>query len=128
MRNFYTVVCLTLCVFVIVTIVEEFYKGTRIRMKTKGENFLAAAVNLTLKNKRRYGGYIVHLSIVLMFVGFAGNAFNREATQRLATGAGNEHRRLFIEDDRISRKGKRRITSTARPFCRCSKTASWSAP
>ena len=55
-------------------------------MRTKGESFLSAAANLTLKNKRRYGGYIVHLSIALMFVGFAGNAFNRESTQRLATG------------------------------------------
>ena len=42
--------------------------------------------NLTLKNKRRYGGYIVHFSIVLIFVGLAGNAFNRDATQQLATG------------------------------------------
>jgi cytochrome c-type biogenesis protein CcmF len=86
MRNFYAVVCLTLCAFVIMTIVEEFYKGTRVRIKTKGEGFLSAAANLTLKNKRRYGGYIVHLSIALMFVGFAGNAFNRESTRRLANG------------------------------------------
>ena len=86
MRNLYPLVCLALCAFVIVTIIEEFYKGARIRMRTKGENLLLAAANLTLKNKRRYGGYIVHFSIVLMFVGFAGNAFNRESTQRLATG------------------------------------------
>jgi cytochrome c-type biogenesis protein CcmF len=86
MRSFYAVVCLTLCTFVIVAILEEFYRGTRVRIKTKGESFLSAAVNLTLKNKRRYGGYIVHLSIALMFVGFAGNAFNRESTVRLANG------------------------------------------
>ncbi len=86
MRDFYAVVCLTLCAFVIVTIFEEFYKGARIRAKNRNENFLAASINLTLKNKRRYGGYIIHLSIVLMFVGFAGNAFNRESTQRLADG------------------------------------------
>jgi cytochrome c-type biogenesis protein CcmF len=86
MRNFYSLVCLTLCAFVIVTIIEEFYKGTRIRIKSKGENFLSAAVNLTLKNKRRYGGYIIHLSIALMFIGFAGNAFNHQATERLAKG------------------------------------------
>jgi len=86
MRNFYSLVCLTLCAFVIVTILEEFYKGAKIRIKSKGENFLTAAVNLTLKNKRRYGGYIIHLSIALMFVGFAGNAFNHQATERLAKG------------------------------------------
>jgi cytochrome c-type biogenesis protein CcmF len=86
MRNFYAVVCLTLCAFVLVTIVEEFYKGTKIRMESRGENFFAALMNLTLKNKRRYGGYIVHLSVVLIFVGLAGNAFNREAMQQLRTG------------------------------------------
>ena len=86
MRSFYAVVCLTLCVFVVVTIVEELYKGTMIRVRTRQESVLSAAVNLTLRNKRRYGGYIVHLSIVFMFVGFAGNAFNRESTQRLANG------------------------------------------
>jgi cytochrome c-type biogenesis protein CcmF len=86
MRHFYAIVCLTLSCFVLVTIIEEFLKGSLIRVRSKGENFLAAVVNLTRKNKRRYGGYIVHFSIVLMFIGFAGNAFNREATRQLETG------------------------------------------
>jgi|WetSurMetagenome_2_1015567.scaffolds.fasta_scaffold15729_3 cytochrome c-type biogenesis protein CcmF len=86
MRNFYAVVCLTLCVFVAVTIVEEFYKGTKIRVANKGEGILTALINLTLKNKRRYGGYIVHFAIVLIFAGLAGNAFNREETQQLTNG------------------------------------------
>jgi len=86
MRNFYTGLCLTLCAFVLVTIVEEFYKGARIRTRSRGENLLVALANLTMKNKRRYGGYIVHFSIVLMFAGIAGNAFNQETTQRLAAG------------------------------------------
>ena len=86
MRGFYPLVCLALCAFVIVTIAEEFYKGARIRAKSKGENFVSAAVSLTLRNKRRYGGYIIHLAIALMFIGFAGNAFNREVTKRLARG------------------------------------------
>ena len=86
MRSFYSVICLTLCVFVTVTIVEEFYKATAIRMRSAGENFLVAITKLTLKNKRRYGGYIVHFGVVLMFVGITGNAFNREATQSMAIG------------------------------------------
>jgi cytochrome c-type biogenesis protein CcmF len=45
-------------------------------------------MNLTLKNRRRYGGYIIHFSIVLMFIGFTGNAFNKEASQHLAKGQG----------------------------------------
>jgi len=86
MRDLRAVVCLTLCAFVLVTILEEFYKGTRIRMQGKREGFVAALVNLTLKNKRRYGGYIIHFAIVLIFVGLAGNAFNREVTAQLSTG------------------------------------------
>jgi cytochrome c-type biogenesis protein CcmF len=86
MRNFSALACLALCAFVIVSIVEEFYRGAKIRIQSKGENVLAAVVNLTLKNKRRYGGYIVHLAIVLIFIGLAGNAFNREASRQLSTG------------------------------------------
>jgi cytochrome c-type biogenesis protein CcmF len=86
MRNFYTIVCLVLCAFVTGTIVEEFYRGARIRTAAKGENLFKAALNLTLKNKRRYGGYIVHLGVVAIFVGLSGNAFNREATQQLTVG------------------------------------------
>jgi cytochrome c-type biogenesis protein CcmF len=86
MRNFYSVVCLTLCLFVTATIVEEFLKATSLRMKSQGENFIVAIIKLTLKNKRRYGGYIVHFGIVLIFVGLTGNAFNREVSQTMAVG------------------------------------------
>ncbi len=85
-NRLYVVIALTLCMFVTVTIVEEFYKATRIRMKNSGENFLFAVTNLTLKNKRRYGGYIVHFAIVLIFVGLTGNAFNRESSALLVPG------------------------------------------
>ncbi|MBZ5495804.1 MAG: heme lyase CcmF/NrfE family subunit [Acidobacteriia bacterium] len=86
MREFYTVGCFTLCVFVTVTIFEEFYKATRIRARIKGENFLVAITRLTLKNKRRYGGYVVHFGVVLTFIGLAGNAFNREVSQTMIPG------------------------------------------
>ncbi|MBN2243642.1 MAG: heme lyase CcmF/NrfE family subunit [Acidobacteria bacterium] len=86
MENFTVVCCLTLCAFVLVTILEEFLKGAWIRIRRKGENLPVALINLTLKNKRRYGGYIVHLSIVLMFVGFTGNTFNRETTRWMEKG------------------------------------------
>jgi cytochrome c-type biogenesis protein CcmF len=86
MRNFYPLVCLILCAFVLTTIMEEFYKGVRIRVQSKNEIIPVALLNLILKNKRRYGGYIVHLAIVIIFAGLSGNAFNQEATQLLATG------------------------------------------
>jgi cytochrome c-type biogenesis protein CcmF len=45
-----------------------------------------ALVNLTLKNKRRYGGYIVHFAIVLIFVGLTGNAFNLDTISQIKPG------------------------------------------
>ena len=86
MRDFYAVVSFTLCVFVLITVVQEFYKGASVRAKNTGESFLSAIVNLTLKNKRRYGGYIVHVAIVVIFVGLTGNAFNKEVQQKLSKG------------------------------------------
>lgn len=85
-RSFYFVMCWTLAVFVISTIFEEFYKATRIRSNNTGENFFTAITRLTLKNKRRYGGYVVHLGIVLIFIGVSGNLFNQEASQTMAVG------------------------------------------
>jgi cytochrome c-type biogenesis protein CcmF len=86
MRSFYVLVSFTLSMFVLVTIVQEFWKGTRVRVRKTGENFALAMLNLTLKNKRRYGGYIVHLAVVLMFIGLTGNAFNRETSQAMVPG------------------------------------------
>ena len=43
-------------------------------------NLLRATVELTYRNTRRYGGYLVHMGIVLMFIGFTGHAFNRDKT------------------------------------------------
>jgi cytochrome c-type biogenesis protein CcmF len=74
-RHFYAWMSLFLCAFVAVSILQEFYKGARTRQQTGGENFLQAIYNLTMRNTRRYGGYVVHLGIVLLFVGFAGQAF-----------------------------------------------------
>ncbi|HSW39313.1 MAG TPA: heme lyase CcmF/NrfE family subunit [Acidobacteriota bacterium] len=86
MRNFAVLVCMILSAFVITTIIEEFYKGARTRMRGRKESFPAAVFNLTLKNNRRYGGYIVHFGVVLMFIGLAGNAFNRNTTAFLNPG------------------------------------------
>jgi cytochrome c-type biogenesis protein CcmF len=75
-----------LAVFVTSTIVIEFVRGVAARMKARAEPFGQALVRLVSKNKRRYGGYIVHFGIVLMFVGFAGAAFNRETSGEVAKG------------------------------------------
>ena len=51
-----------------------------------GTDLLTAIIGLVGRNKRRYGGYIVHLGIVLIFLGFAGNGFKRDAQVPLKPG------------------------------------------
>ena len=49
-------------------------------------NLLRATVELTHRNTRRYGGYLVHMGIVLMFIGFTGHAFNQSEVKELNNG------------------------------------------
>ena len=75
MRHFYAWMSLVMTIFVAVSILSEFYRGAIARGSSSGENFFEAVVNLTLRNTRRYGGYIVHFGFVLLFIGWAGQAF-----------------------------------------------------
>jgi cytochrome c-type biogenesis protein CcmF len=75
-----------LSAFVLVSIGGEFWKGARTRMRTAKENFFLAIYNLTMRNTRRYGGYIVHVGIVLLFIGFAGQAFKTNAKGLMQEG------------------------------------------
>src|SRR5581483_6008178 len=69
-RDLYAWMTLFLSVFVLVCIIGEFWKGARTRMRTAKENAFVAVYNLTMRNTRRYGGYVVHIGIVLLFIGF----------------------------------------------------------
>jgi cytochrome c-type biogenesis protein CcmF len=72
-----------LCAFVLGTVASEFWKGSR-AIQTKEHLALPkAAFELTWRNTRRYGGYLVHVGIVFMFIGFTGSAFNQHETRNL---------------------------------------------
>jgi cytochrome c-type biogenesis protein CcmF len=86
-RQFYSLICLTLCVFVAATITMEFYRGAKVIRIRSGASFLASAIDLTMRNTRRYGGYIVHMGMVLIFVGFAGVAFNKDVQKDMQPGS-----------------------------------------
>ncbi len=85
-RHFYASVCLGLCAFVTTTILMEFYKGSRAIAGKSEMNMVRAAIELTHRNTRRYGGYLVHMGIVIMFVGFSGSAFNKDTTREVKVG------------------------------------------
>ncbi|MCL5004959.1 MAG: heme lyase CcmF/NrfE family subunit [Acidobacteria bacterium] len=101
-HHLYTWMSLFLCTFVFASILGEFYKGARTRMKISKENFFAAVYNLTMRNTRRYGGYIVHLGIVLLFVGFAGQAFRFETQKLMGPGDLLQAKDYLIRCDRLT--------------------------
>lgn len=85
-RARYALICFSLSVFVATTILMEFYRGGRVRRRQLGESWPRALANLFLRNPRRYGGYVVHFGVVLLFVGFAGSSFNRSRAEELSPG------------------------------------------
>jgi cytochrome c-type biogenesis protein CcmF len=85
-RHFYAWMSLFLSAFVAICTLQEFYKGARTRRQTGGENYFRALYNLTMMNTRRYGGFVVHLGIVMLFVGFAGQAFQAQTKGLMAEG------------------------------------------
>src|SRR5256885_15495762 len=62
-REIYSWVCLILCVFVASTVGLEFYRGAKVIRARSGATFMASAVDLTMRNTRRYGGFIVHVGM-----------------------------------------------------------------
>jgi cytochrome c-type biogenesis protein CcmF len=81
-REFYSTVAFTLAAFVAGTVAQEFYRGVRARRRMHHESVPVAFFRLIERNRRRYGGYIVHVGVLIYFVAFAGMAFRvqREAT------------------------------------------------
>ncbi|MBV9880601.1 MAG: heme lyase CcmF/NrfE family subunit [Gemmatirosa sp.] len=86
MRDPYAVICYTLAAFVLGTIAQEFQKGVSARMRMHGENLFTGFMHLVGRNRRRYGGYIVHFGMLTMFAAFAGLAFKKEMDVTLAPG------------------------------------------
>jgi cytochrome c-type biogenesis protein CcmF len=84
--TFFSLVAFTLAAGVITAIVEEFTRGARVVRTQTGKNLLASAVLLTRRNTRRYGGYIIHFGIVVMFIGIAGGAFNQAREMEMSYG------------------------------------------
>jgi cytochrome c-type biogenesis protein CcmF len=79
-------ICFALCAFVFVTIVQEFVRGAAVRKGATGTDILTALIGLVGRSRRRYGGYIVHVGIVLMFLGFAGQGYKQTAQMLLKPG------------------------------------------
>ncbi|MGH7701787.1 MAG: heme lyase CcmF/NrfE family subunit [Gemmatimonadales bacterium] len=86
MRDFYVLVALSLAGFVAGTVAQEFARGARARTRMYGESYPRALARLVGRNRRRYGGYIVHIGILIYFVAFTGMAFRRDQEATLKPG------------------------------------------
>ena len=119
MRDGYALAALALAAFVGGTIAQEFWRGVRARQRMHGEAAPLALARLVARNRRRYGGYIVHVGIVLMFAAFAGMAFkvDQEATLRPGESASVTspfgHQLTFTHLGVSQYKAKNRIVSAA---------------
>ncbi len=83
LAEIYSVLTVAVGSFTIAGIVQEYYRGIRARKEASGDlNWFQAGIQLLLQNKRRYGGYLVHFSLVLIFIGYAGNAFKINTSVR----------------------------------------------
>ncbi|HXJ44990.1 MAG TPA: heme lyase CcmF/NrfE family subunit [Bryobacteraceae bacterium] len=86
MRYPYSIISLGLCFFVTATIVLEFFRGSNAISEKMKIGFIPAVIELTHRNTRRYGGYLVHMGIVLMFIGWSGHPFNVTAVGEVDKG------------------------------------------
>ncbi len=82
--SFYALVAFAISAGVLTAILSEFFRGARVISKQTGHNLFAATYLLTRRNTRRYGGYIIHLGVVVIVIGLAGAAFNRSEERELA--------------------------------------------
>jgi cytochrome c-type biogenesis protein CcmF len=82
----FSLVTFTLAAGVITAITSEFLRGAKVVSTQTGKNLAASTVLLVRRNTRRYGGYVVHFGIVVLFIGIAGGAFNQSHEQEMSYG------------------------------------------
>jgi cytochrome c-type biogenesis protein CcmF len=84
--HFYATLTVALGMFVTATIAQEFWRGVGARHRLHGEGYLQAFARLVGRNRRRYGGYVVHFAIVIYFVAFSGAAFRADLEASMKPG------------------------------------------
>ncbi len=84
--QFFSLLAFSLGAGVITAIASEFLRGAGVVHTQTGESLFSAMGTLMSRNTRRYGGYLVHFGIVVMFIGIAGGAFNQSHEQEMGFG------------------------------------------
>ena len=104
-RDSYALIAWALAGFVVGTVGQEFFRGVRARHRMHGEPVLVALGRLIGRNRRRYGGYIVHIGIITYIIAFAGMAFKVTREVTLAPGESTEIRSPYGHTYRLSHLG-----------------------
>ena len=95
-------ICFALCGFVVGTVSQEFVRGAVVRRGVTGTDMMTAMIGLVMRSRRRYGGYVVHLGIVLMMLGFAGAGYRQTEQVLLSPGESVEVGRFAVRHERLS--------------------------
>jgi cytochrome c-type biogenesis protein CcmF len=82
----YALVCISISAGVITAITSEFLRGAAVVKTQTGKSLASSAITLTHRNTRRYGGYLIHFGIVVLFIGLAGSAFNQSEEHEMGFG------------------------------------------
>ncbi|MEX2273383.1 MAG: cytochrome c-type biogenesis CcmF C-terminal domain-containing protein [Vicinamibacterales bacterium] len=128
--------CFALCAFTFSAIAQEFVRGARVRQRSTGTDLFTALVGLFARSRRRYAGYIVHVGIVILFLGFAGGGFKQTAQKEFRPGdqltvgdftlqyealrvADDAQKQMITADVRVSKDGEAQgVMQPARWFFR----------
>jgi cytochrome c-type biogenesis protein CcmF len=110
----YAYVTFVLGMFVLGTVGQEFWRGVRARQAMLHESAPRALTRLVGKNRRRYGGYLIHVGVVALFVGIAAsNAFRVEAQQTLRAGEEMDVGKFRLRYERISAEEDPHVSRTS---------------
>ena len=118
-RSVIALITLTLCIFVSINLFLEFFNGARTRHSLLKESYLKALWNLVARNKRRYGGHIIHFGVVLLFMAMSGSAFNMEKQITVNKGESFKVKKYTLRYDALSEyptASKHRVVATLSIF------------
>jgi cytochrome c-type biogenesis protein CcmF len=119
-KQWYALVAFSVCGFVITTVLYEWFRGTRARHRMRAENYLKAFFGLIWANRPRYGGYIVHIAIILIAIGIIGSSlYNVEKEAILMPGESMTIKNYTLTYDNIDyyeTESKQVVTATLSVF------------